>query len=132
MTRVGVRRATQEDKPLFLEWLSRNADKNLLDPDVLTYPATAVLCAFDADSQQPLLFMPVQTVPVCESLAPNPDAADPVLAKCLEKLLDVVLWDCRATGKGQVHFESSDERLRQVSMRHGFKTIGLPVMKAKV
>ncbi len=132
MKRIAIRRATEADKPQFLQWLARIADKNLIDPDVLTYPATTVLCAYDTESGKPLLFVPIQSVFMVESLAPSPEITELEMAKSLEKLIDVLVWESRNGGRGEIYYPCADETVIAIGERHGFKRVGHPVLKAKL
>lgn len=92
---------------MFRDWLGEN-EQNGLDADTLTYPATTVLVADGKDFRHPHLMMPVYPVFVMDSLAPNPSASPQQIALALRKMTDVIEWESRKNGHGEIWFIASE------------------------
>lgn len=103
---------------LFAEWVRANAEKNNLDPDMLAYPATTVLVADGGDGKYPWLMMPVHPAFIMDSLAPNPSASMAQVGLALRKMTEIVKWEGRKAGHGEVWFVASEESVADFAEKH--------------
>jgi hypothetical protein len=120
---------TIEDGDACAKALSEKSAINLVDPAVLSYPATTVLVAA---SDQPKLFMPVQTCYVLESLGATEHATEREIALSLKNLLTVVGWEARQAGHGEVYFACSHAETSKFAERHGFERYNVPMFRMKL
>jgi hypothetical protein len=126
---IRVLKQTIEEADACANALSDKSAINLVDPAVLTYPATTTLVAA---SDKPKLFMPVQTCYVLESLGAAEGATDREIALSLKNMLAVVGWEARKAGHGEVYFLCSHEPTQQFAERHGFEKLNIPVFRMKL
>jgi hypothetical protein len=126
---VWVRKLVERDLPRFTQWITRIADANILDPSVVTYPATTVLCAH---TDKPRLYMPVQKVPMLESLAPAPDLSPLEFAECIKQLVKAVVMAAGNEGMREVYFLCKDDNVIKLAERHHFERLPYTVMRLKL
>lgn len=103
-----------------IQWWSRIQDRNHFDPDVLTYPNTAVIQAYEKQTGRPLLYMPVHKVYMMEALGPNPDANGFEIASSLAQIVKALAWDAPKDGVGELYFPCTDENVNGFCTDHGF------------
>lgn len=127
---ILARKSRAEDVREMAEWLARNAANNRLDVDVLGYPATETLCAERGGTT--LLYVPVQSCLILESIGPNPKATDAEIAMSLDRIVSTAVFAARGLGHGELRFDCSDQRTFKFAQRHGFEEITLPVMRMKL
>jgi N-acetylglutamate synthase-like GNAT family acetyltransferase len=129
MKQVWVRPLEERDLPKLADWITRIADKNILDPDVLKYPETTVLCAH-TDKQR--LFMPVQLAAMLESLAPAPDLTPMEFSECIKQLVKAVALAARGKGVHEVYFLCKDEDVVKLAKHHGFEELPYKTLRLKL
>lgn len=110
-----------------LEWLSKMRDKTMLDMDVLSYPATTLMCAYAKSSMRPLLYIPVQQVYMMDGMGVSPTASPLEVAAGLEQVVKSVHWESFKQGLGEIYAPIVDEGLQGVMKRHGFATMDYEV-----
>lgn len=120
MKEIWVRVANQSDIPTAAKWFLLNTGKSLLDMDVFKYPQS---CVYVAHSDHPILYMPVQTVVMLESVGPNPAASDLELARGLAEIVKTIKFLSQTRGIGEIYFLSTDERVQRIAERHGFELL---------
>lgn len=103
---VFVRPAKPDDVHKFSQW-SVDTKNNGLDPAVVGYPTTSVLCAYDADG--PLVYMPVQQPFFLESLAIRPEASPAEVSSALKALVQASITQAHLRGVGEVYFLATHE-----------------------
>lgn len=130
MKQIWVDRTTKEELPEVFEWLKRIADRNLIDWDVLTYPATSLLKATDGEKN--VLHVPVQSVYMVESLGISPDASPLEMAKALSGVFGIVRWESKRAGQGEVYFLCRDEETVRFAEHHEMERVNIPLFRFKV
>ena len=130
MKHIWVEKTTVEELPEAFKWLKRIAEKNLIDWDVLTFPATTMLKATDGGKN--ILHVPVQPVYMVESLGISPDASPLDTAKALSEVMQIVRWESQKAGQGEVYFLCSDEETKKFAEHHGFERVNIPLYRMKV
>lgn len=101
-------------------WFNRIQDRNHFDPDVLTYPSTALIQAYDKLTGKPLLYVPVHKVYMVEALGPAPDADGYDVAAALAQVIKACAWDAPKDGVGEIHYACTDPTIDDFCTRHGF------------
>lgn len=102
---------------------------NALDGDVFTYPATQILVA---ESDKPILFMPVQTTYMMESLGPTVEASDLEIASALKQMTQVLHWEAHKAGIGEFYFLCSHERTQKFAQMHDYEEVPMKIYRRKV
>lgn len=126
---IRTLRRTVEDEDKCARALDGKRDINLIDSTVLAYPATVVLVA---ESDNPKLYMPVQTVFMLDSLGPTPEATDRDIASALKGMVNVLAWEARKAGHGEIYMPCSHERTSQFAERHGFERYNVPMFRMRL
>lgn len=134
MKHVYVRPAVPEDAGTFLKWAVENKG-NEFDPEVVTYPDSFTLCAFD--EKGPLVYMPVQqpmfTEPmVLESLAIRPEATKMEVAVALKELVQACVTIGFMKGTGEIYFLGSSEATNRFAEHQVFEKLDWPVYRLRM
>lgn len=120
MKDIYPRPAREGDIPLIHEWLQKTP-QNLFDPGILLYKRNVrFTCAHNGS---PLLFMPIQTVFMLESLAVSPEATELEVAKSIGVLIQKVICDAEEMGINEIYFLCKDEAVNQYAERHGWEIL---------
>jgi hypothetical protein len=101
-------------------WFNRIAERNHFDPDVLTYPSTALIQAYSKQTGKPLLYMPVHKVYHMEALGPAPDASGYDIAAALAQIVKALAWDAPKDGVGELYYACTDPTVDSFCRDHGF------------
>lgn len=109
---------------------NRVSDKNLLDPGVFAYPATAILRA-DIDGKK-VVFIPVQNCCMLESLGIPQEATVAEVASGLKALVQVIVYEARQKGHGEIYFACKDEQTAAFAEHHGFERFDVPMYRLKI
>jgi len=118
------------DAPEMADWMAKLAHRNNLDADVLGYRATTVM---KASNGKALVYVPVQTVYMWESLALNPEASPLEIASALRALFTVVEYEGRKAGHGEQYFLCADEETCKFAEHQGLEKIeGLTLYRRKL
>lgn len=125
-----VRPARPEDRELFVKWTEDNLSRNAADPEVITYPTTFVLCAYD--DKGPLVFMPIQQPLFLESLAIRPDADVISVAGALRDLFKAVVTQAHLKGSGEIYFISDEESIQEFAKNQVFKKMPVSLYRVKL
>lgn len=124
---VFVRPAVSGDADKFLEWVKH---ANGFDSDVPKYPTSTTLCAFDQNG--PLVFLPVQSPFVMESLSIRPGASELEIAAALRALTEFCVSQAFIKGVGEIYFFGSHENTSEFAEKHGFEELPYRVFRMKV
>jgi hypothetical protein len=127
---IWIRAAKSSEAELFTKWTIDNIEKNHIDPDILGYPSTRILCAYDKDG--PIAFMPAQLPVMMESLAFRPGITNHEAAAALKAFLQEVISSCYETGVGEIYFLSSEPTVAKMAERYGFEKLELTAYRLKV
>lgn len=120
-----------QDAEKFMDWVFQMRPLNLFDPDVIGYPRTVMLRAESED--EPLLYVPLQSVLMFDSIAPKPGLPARQEALCLARIGEVVDQAAEATGHREVYFFCRDERVADLCAAHGYEEIkGVRLLKKKI
>ena len=106
------------------------ANRNLIDWDVLKYPATTLLKA--TNGERNLLHVPIQTVYMVESLGISPENSAMDTAKSLQGLMQVVQWESQKAGHGELYFLCRDEETVKFAEHQGMERVSIPLFRKKV
>lgn len=129
MKAVWVKKATVEDLAQACKWFMDTAG-NCYEPQVLAYPKTELLKAFNADKN--IMYVPIQTVFMPDALGFNPDASVAEKASALQSLFQVLTFEARTLGHGELFFLCREPSTVAFAERHGFEKVTLPVFRIKL
>lgn len=124
-----VRPARQEDSDLFLEWSLQTKD-NAFDPEVAKYKSTITWCVYDRFG--PLVFMPVQTPLMMESIASRPGASKAEIAAALKELTQQCVTQAHISGAGEIYFLGSEEGTDHMATNQIFEELPYKVYRVKL
>jgi hypothetical protein len=116
---IKVRLARPEESELAVEWLS-STEKNLFDPNVLSYKSTMTLCA---ENGKPSFFIPVQLCFFLESIGKRPDIRKREMAYSLVKFLESIRKIAKEWGIGEAYFFCKDESINEQAAHFGFESV---------
>jgi N-acetylglutamate synthase-like GNAT family acetyltransferase len=120
MRDILPRPAQPKDIATIDEWI-RTTPQNLFDADLLQYQRNvAFMCAANGE---PLLFMPVQSVFMLESLAVKPGATPLEVAKSIGVLIQTIVYKAAEQEFNEIYFLSHDETINAYASRHGWETL---------
>src|SRR6185369_17659751 len=120
---IYLRFATESDKPQFLAWARKAADKNhfaeseLADYHILVAEREGrVLC-----------YLPLKKFLLLESLAPNPEATGLELAMALRELVVGAKLQAETAGFRELGFWDTDPGTTRGAELMGFERCGMPL-----
>lgn len=118
---------------LFKEWIHGNSARNGLDEAMLRYPALSVLVADGGDGRHPWLMSPVHPAFIIDSLAPNPAATPAQVGLALRKMTEIVKWEGRKAGHGEVWYVESEPTIAEFAAKHErFQEVHARVFKLRI
>lgn len=129
MKRIKVEKATTNDWPQMADWMALLSNRNNVDTDIFSYPATEVL---KASNGKPIIFMPIQKTFFLESLAINPEASAGETASALNALFNVIEFEARTQGHGETYFLCADEQTCKFAEHQGLEKINLTLYRRKL
>ena len=103
-------------------------DKHGLDPEVLTYPSTAILVAEDGKDK---VYLPVQTCFVMETLGYHEAISNLSLALAMKQLTSILVWEMGEKGIGEMYFLGSNEETNSFALQNGFEEVPYKVLRLK-
>jgi hypothetical protein len=130
MKHIFVRPPKPGDAEKCAEWAVQNLDRNHLDPEVMKYPSTFVVVAYDSDGS--IMYMPVQTPLMLESVAVDPEASELKQAQALKELVQALVTSCHLQGRGEIYFIGSDERTSAFAENQLFERVTSPVYRVRL
>ena len=110
-----------EDAKRFSEWVWAMRGLNMFDPSVISYPRTVMLRA--SNEADPLLFVPLQSVLMFDSIAPKPGLSPRQEALCLRRIDQKVESLAKDSQHREVYFICRDDRVADLCARHGYEEI---------
>lgn len=126
-------RFAEKDEP-YKEWLKANETRNGFDPQVLDYPCTKILAAHTNGTV--FAYMPVQSVPVLESIGPNPEASPLAVATAVMEMTKGAALMGHGAGMREMFFLGSDENTAAAAKGLGFEDLtekfGYHVFRARL
>jgi hypothetical protein len=126
---IFVRPGRQNDAGKFAEW-SATTPENLADPDVLTYPTTFTLCAYD--KQGPIVYVPIQQPMFMEALAINSARSDTDVAIALKELTQAVVTQAHIKGSGEIYFLCKSEATSDFAEKQLFEKLPWNLYRVKL
>ena len=112
------------DDPRIYDWASKG-DHNAFDPSVLGYPTTFSLRT--TQGSKTILFMPIQTAFVMESLAINPNLdtkiANHQVAVSLKEIVVALKLEAQRRGIGEIYFAGSNDKTNEFATKHGMEEL---------
>lgn len=99
----------------------KNGDHNYFDPSVLGYPTTFTLRT--TQGKQSILFMPVQTAFVMESLGINPESSNHQVAVSLKEIVVALKLEAQRRGIGEIYFAGSNDKTNEFAVKHGMEEL---------
>lgn len=115
---IFVEKATPNDAQALIEAMD-STPENLVDASVYKYPATTTLKA--VKDGMSLVFMPVQTVFMLESLGIVSKNSRIDTALALSELVKTVRWEAHKAGHGEMYFLCKEATTIEYATRHGFE-----------
>ena len=129
MKEMTIRPLQQYDIGEFSHWTMRNEVMNRVDPDITTYPTLNVWLA---QNGRHVAYLPVHSVLMLESLAPNPNATDLELVQAIAQLVKHVIAASWGSGAREIWFHGTDPRVNRIAERHGFERVTGDMFRLKV
>lgn len=102
---------------------------SFLDPKVFEYPTTRVLVA---ENSHPVMYLPVQTCYVLESLGPTEEATDLEIASSLKQLTAILHYESARNGQGEMLFFCGHEATQAFAQKHGWERVNIPIYRWRV
>lgn len=127
---IFVRPAGSKDMDLFVRWTIENRARNGADPDVVGYPTTFVLCAYDGEG--PLVYMPVQQPLMLDSLAIRPKTDPTTVASAIRDLFKAAVMQAHLKGSGEVYFISDEPSIQEFAQNHVFEKLPVNIYRVKL
>jgi hypothetical protein len=109
------------------EQFFKDTKDNLVDPDVFTYPATKVLRAHKDKKTQ--VYVPLNLTFMIESLAINPHNSELDTALALKQLMQVIRYQAKELGMGELNFLCKDASTIQFAEHNGFEQVSSEEIK---
>lgn len=103
-------------------------DKSGLDPDVFTYPATAILVAEDGKDK---VYQPVQTCFVLETLGYHEGISDQSLALAMKQFTSILMWEMSEKGIGETYFLGTNEETNTFALNNGYEEVTYKVFRLR-
>lgn len=129
MRNIWVDKATEADgAPAAAAFL--RTEQNLLDADALLYPASVTYKA--SRNGEPVMYLPVQRVRMLESLGIAEGASESDVALSLRELIQVVRWEAKKDGEGELYFGCKEPRTIKFAEAHGFEEVPFKVYRMKL
>lgn len=120
MKDIWPRAVTKTDIETMDVWL-KETPQNLFDRGILNYrDKMRFYCAHNGS---PVMFAPLQSVLMVESLGVKPDAAPWEVAKAMETLIKYFVGKASDEGYNELYFISGDETLTEFARKHEFTEI---------
>lgn len=129
MELISAKLAPANKIPEIFDWATRNLDENKFDPGVLNYPTTMVLQVGSKDKT--ILYMPVQTALMLESLAINPEATKHEIAVALRTVITSLILMAQKAGIGEMYFLGTSERTNEFARKHGLEELPYKAFRTK-
>jgi hypothetical protein len=129
MESIYVQVAGHVDLDQFMKWGVEGKD-NYLDPSVIFYPSTMNLKATQGKSV--VMYMPVQTAFVLESLAINPEARKHEITVGLREMVVSLRLIAQQRGIGEIYFLGTNEKTNAFAEAHGFEKLPWQAYRMKV
>lgn len=105
-----------------LKWaVEGQKNNNYFDPNVLRYGATFTLVA--RSKSKDVLYIPIQTVFMLESLAINPDATKHEVAVALREVLVSLGLLAQRSGIGEIYFLGTNDDTNAFALKHGLEEL---------
>lgn len=98
---VFVRPVNPGDTKKFIDWSLENPS-NEFDSEVVKYPSTFVLCAYDKDGA--LAYQPVQQAFMMDSFASRPGASKLQVATAMKELFQETVTQGHIKGVGEIYY----------------------------
>lgn len=118
---VMVRLADPDVEPV-IDWCQNNSERNSFNRDILTYPTTKVLAAYeDKPDGRVLAYLPVQGAAMLESIGPNPEVSVQELTQGLIECVQGAALMAHANGYREIYFLVSDENTALGAEYMGFR-----------
>src|SRR5437588_430625 len=109
---MTVGEMSEEDRKNFAEWVWASRALNCFDMEVVSYPKTVMVRA-DAP-EGAVLYVPLQSVLLFESLAPKPGISPRMEALALYLIGEKVSEMALHTGHREVYFFCKDDRVAEI------------------
>lgn len=103
--------------------------RHATDDKFLHYPATTVLVAEDGKDS---VYMPVQTCLVPETIGYQEGISNISLAKAMQQLISVLVWEARRLGIGELIFYGNNQQTIDFACNNGFEEMPWKVYRLKV
>jgi len=129
MNHVFVRPLKAEDAEHFTDW-AFHTKNNLLDPAALLYPTSFTVCAFKQSG--PILYAPVQTPLMMESLAINPESTELEKAAALKSVAQFLVSQAYLKGVGEIYMFIGDESTAEFAKRQMFEEVPFRLFRLKL
>ena len=109
-------------------WLRANEERNGYDPGILKYPSLLVL---EVRNGATMGYLPIQSVPVLESLALRGNLSPVERAEATMNLAGAAIQIAAMAGQREAHMLVTDEVTARAAIRVGFKVLPYQVLRLK-
>ena len=123
-----VKKDPQDIKQMFE--FQKITEDNLYDAEVLNYPTTFVLCAYDKTG--PLVYVPIQQPLFMESLGIKPGLSEVDTAVALKELTQALVHTAHVNGHGEIYFMCKEESTIEYAKRQCFEEVPWKVLRVKL
>jgi hypothetical protein len=120
MKTIFVQVAGPQELQQLMKWGAEGED-NFLDPSVVFYPSTMNLRA--TQGKDTVMYMPVQTAFVLESLAINPEARKHEITVALREMVISLRLIAQQRGIGEIYFLGTNDKTNEFAKAHGFEEL---------
>lgn len=129
---VMVRLADPESEPV-VDWCQANSERNAFDRDVLSYPSTKVLAAYqDFPDGKVINYMPIQGATILESIGSNPEATLNEITQGVIECVQGAALMAYANGFREIYFCASDDSTAKAAEHMGFDRVEMAVYKKRL
>ena len=114
---------------MVLDWSKENP-LNGFDPEVLNFPTTITLCAYDKEG--PAAFLPFQQPYMVESFAPRPGLSKLQAAAAFKEMFQAIVTQAHVRGVGEIYYLGTDEDTNDMTTSRMFEELPYKVYRVKV
>lgn len=129
---VMVRLADPESEPV-VDWCQANSERNAFDKDVLSYPSTKILAAYqDREDGKVVVYMPVQGAVILESIGSNPEASVQEITQAMIECVQGAALLAHMQGMREMFFLASDESTALGAEHLGFEKVEMALYRKRL
>jgi hypothetical protein len=129
MNHIFVRPAKPEDTKKFIDWSLETPD-NEFDPEVVKFPSTFVLCAYDKTGA--LAYQPVQQAFIMDAFAGRPGLSKLETAAAMKEFTQELVTQAHIKGVGEIYFIGTESGTNDMAKGSVFDELPFKVFRLKI